>query len=351
MKKIFLIFLFLINSYTLFPIEIEFIKHLDEVDYNQYRQEALKRSNHMIHGIQEISWIAKNLLLYERDSVFVIHDTLNDDYVVNQDIGKVIGSRFVSINPAEGSDFVVIDSGDYRNQNYWIYSNQFGIRELGSYNILNSLKDKSMVISEKRGIGSYWEKSLLGGYSIVNAVVAVGDNTYFHEGEEFAVALKAPGTEELMILPQEYHSARNNGNYSMTAVSFDRFRLAIFSGVILKEEYNGPRWKIPLESGILVFNIEYEGTLLSEEKIYKSPSFDSDVIGLIEHETVVKVSEADNYEVLESGKEDFWYYIEASHLSGWLHGTALLIENQTWQDRLEIRGPVLNWSQIEEVKK
>ncbi|AEJ19218.1 SH3 domain-containing protein [Gracilinema caldarium] len=188
-----------------------------------------------------------------------------------------------------------------------------------------------------------WEKPLLGGFWLTNRPEIKDVDERFTYGDQTLLTLLDTEKHELYRIPKELFSARIDGNPPSVAVSFDRFKIAVY----LIAEQATPDSPLGGWGNIYILNVRYSGTVMKETKIYAQPSFDSESLGTIVPGKNVIVDSADNY-MSYQGVEDYWYHIQDENLEGWVYGGELFIEGQDWKTRLEERGPLVPWENIEE---
>ena len=112
--------------------------------------------------------------------------------------------------------------------------------------------------------------------------------------------------------------------------SYDLFKLVTFVDKLYDEDKN-------FKPFICISDVIYDGSVTEETTVYEEPSFGSRQICKIDRDTHFTVSKSSNYEK-EADYQDFWYYIYDQDFSGWVRGKTLLIEGDSWKDRLELRG-------------
>ncbi len=191
-----------------------------------------------------------------------------------------------------------------------------------------------------------WEKSLLGGFWLTNRPAIKDVDERFTYGDQTLLTLLDTEKHELYRIPKELFSARIDGSPNSVAISFDRFKIAVY----LIAEQATPDSPLEGSDNIYILNVRYSGTVMKETQIYAQPSFDSESLGTIVPGKNVIVDSADNY-MSYQGVEDYWYHIQDENLEGWVYGGELFIEGQDWKTRLEERGPLVPWENIEEYMK
>jgi hypothetical protein len=228
-------------------------------------------------------------------------------------------------------DSAVLDYGPLFNVKYAIFDNESGWQDIGeaSYEELVAypIIDNSHINVELR---YDWEYHLLGDYKLVPRP--------FLGRDDFGISLKEQQGKKLRRLPIELHEFRNIGNCSEVALSFDRFRVAVV-GQIVRQKPDSP-WELGWR--VYLLRVTYEGEVQGPVKVYAAPSASSEEVGRLEANTRVRVTEAMNYEKDQHGRQDFWYRVEDGQASGWVFGGDLLIEGQTWTERLKLRGEPLD---------
>lgn len=113
-------------------------------------------------------------------------------------------------------------------------------------------------------------------------------------------------------------------------LSYDLFKLVTF----VDNQYHEEKDFKPF---ICICDVIYDGSVTKETGVYEEPSYDSKQVCKINKESVFTVSKSANYEK-ETKYQDFWYYISGQDFSGWIRGETLLIEGDSWKDRLALRG-------------
>jgi hypothetical protein len=152
------------------------------------------------------------------------------------------------------------------------------------------------------------------------------------------VSLWNATTGEMSLLLPGFVEFRGIGNYTMVAVSFDRFRIAAVANVARASEDEPQRLGWPL----YLMRVEYEGRAAQGTTVYQKPSETSAAIGQLSGNEPLRVVDAANYQYREGGEQDFWYKVETPRGAGWVFGSDLLIEGQDWRGRLELRGEPLD---------
>lgn len=117
---------------------------------------------------------------------------------------------------------------------------------------------------------------------------------------------------------------------SFMFLSYDLFKLVTF----VDTQYHEEKYFEPF---ICISDVIYDGSVTKETGVYEEPSYESKQVCKINKESVFTVSKSANYEK-ETEYQDFWYYISGQDYSGWVRGETLLIEGDTWKDRLALRG-------------
>lgn len=112
--------------------------------------------------------------------------------------------------------------------------------------------------------------------------------------------------------------------------SYDLFKLVTFVDAQYHEEKD-------FKPFICISDVIYDGSVTKETGVYEEPAYESKQVCKINKKSVFTVSKSANYEK-ETEYQDFWYYISGQDFSGWIRGETLLIEGDTWKDRLALRG-------------
>jgi len=282
-------------------------------------------------GFAAIAWIGRDKLIYNRTPHYWELDINTGDFTPLLDIEQRVGDDSSSALAMEKADSAVLDYGRLFSKKYAVFDIKRGWRdideatyyELAIYPII----DNSLIDVELR---YDWEYHLLGDYKLVPRPFLGRDN--------FGISLLYQQGKKLLRLPSEFQEFRNIGNCSELALSFDRFRIAVV-GQIVRQKPDSPYelgWRVYL------LRVTYDGAVESPVIVRSSPSASSEEAAHLEANVRVRVMDAMNYEKDQFGRQDFWYRVEDSQASGWVFGGDLLIEGQTWTERLKLRGEPLD---------
>ena len=320
-KSIFLIVLVFLCSF-IFSLEVKYVK---EIEYGQYYHlEFCDNGENLIYE--------SNILNLETEI------STRVDFPTN----KIISS--VSALSMQEFGLFNVSCVSLPHRQYFLYYPERGLKTVSSDVVhKKSTNNRNKLVADN--------KLQLYGSSYIQYVLSYIDDSgdvnrlTFYESEN----KKADNPIEIK---------NSLGYYKPVSLTYDLFT-GVFHQQIYWEGEGDPLWwldrnvkKAPVGSPktstkIHVFKIIYNGFTNSEINVREAPSHDAALLGLFEKGTVVKVSEADNYEK-RMGYQDYWYYIESENISGWVEGEHLLIEGSTWYDRFELRGPYIEWDDIPE---
>lgn len=283
-------------------------------------------------GFAEISWIDRDILLYKRTPLYWQVDIDTGTFLRLTAVEDNITTRTSGAYSVQQADSALIDHGNiFEGLMYGFYSVKTGWIDINRAVFDHLWLQPTFVNPEVRAQLAYdWEYRLLGGHTIIpRPIYGSGD---------IGVSLKQADTGKIEILPTGFFEFRDNGNYTLTAVSFDRFRIALVAGIVRREETD------PYDLGwnLWVMRVVYDGRLRNTDDLKSAPSWESPTIAQLDANAAVRVHDADQYTVAESGEEDFWYRVDYAGETGWIFGGSLIIEGENWQERLDDRGRPLD---------
>ena len=283
-------------------------------------------------GFAEIAWIGRDTLLYKRAPLYWQVDIRNSTFLRSLSVEDSVTTRTSGAFSVEKADAALIDHGNiFEGTLYGFYSVETGWIDIDRSTFDRLWIQPTFVNDELRAQLAYdWEYRLLGGHAIVpRPVYGAGD---------IGVSLRRADTGETEILPIDFFEFRDNGNYTLAAVSFDRFRIALVARIVRREETDPYDWGWNL----WVMRAVYDGMVRIADDLWSEPFWESPVIARLDIGTTVTVHDADRYTITELGEEDFWYRVEHEGRSGWMFGGSLMIEGEDWRKRLDDRGRPLD---------
>ncbi|AHC14395.1 SH3 domain-containing protein [Salinispira pacifica] len=244
------------------------------------------------------------------------------------------------------NDFIVLRYGSIFEgpRKAGIFSEQWEPLMIGTeFNEISLGRIRRRVEDDRQPYG--WHVDLLGEYSIINRPVVedFDERITFGEFQTF-LSLVGPENDMLYHIPTEFASLRIAGNYPSISVSFDRFRIAI---VVIAEQIDQNTelkgvWKI------YTLNVTYEARTDKDIQVFSSPGADSQIIGTVTSDIQLIAMDTANYE--RNGEiQDFWYQVKSNSIEGWVYGGDLLIEGNSWRDRLSNRGELIRWQEVPEL--
>ena len=283
-------------------------------------------------GFAEIAWIGRDTLLYKRTPLYWRVDLAGGTFLRIAEVENNVTTRISRVYGVEQTDAALVQHGKIFEELLYAF---FSV-ETGWIDIDRSTFDRlwirpTFVNNELRAQLAYdWEYRLLGGHAIVPRPVYGADDIGF--------SLRHADTGETKPLPIGFFEFRDNGNSTLTAVSFDRFRIALAARIVRQEETDPYDWGWNL----WVMRAVYDGAVRIADELRSEPSWESPVVAPLDVGTAVRVHDADRYTVTESGEEDFWYRVEHEGGAGWIFGGSLMIEGEDWRERLTGRGRPLD---------
>jgi len=170
-----------------------------------------------------------------------------------------------------------------------------------------------------------WRYVLYGGYTIEPGPT--------RDLEMLDVGLYRPDGPLVTTLPTEFHRLMNFGNYSMVAVTQDRFRIALIGQRVQRT----PESRVKGGWDLFILAVAYDGSILNTTPLVRQPGGAGRIRSLSPGATVSVVAAAEFHQS-DEGAADYWYQVECASHTGWVFGGDLLIEGNTWEDRLEVRG-------------
>ena len=246
------------------------------------------------------------------------------------DIDPEFHITFSAVENNDGAVFFYGKVGPFEDRYYGYYSISTGwvTIEQDDYHTLKLVPPKESHKIEGTGIFD-WKQNLYGDYSLVPRPVYNYDFT--------GISISSQNDE--ISIPVEFQEFYNIGNMTMTSIRFDRMRIAVIANHLKRTaEDEG------YESGwpIFLLKVIYDGHPHEQSILYSEPSWEAEEIGTLPDNIALKISDTANYTVLESGIEDFWYYVESDIGNGWIFGGDLIMEGENWEDRLNDRGAPLD---------
>lgn len=329
-KRFFLFIFTTISICSFFSIEIVSIQNIGQPKLPLFIDDRQAESS---IGFAEISWISKEKILYGRNPLYWIVDLENNEINEYIELETIITDEPGVLISAIGFNAAVIYYGNFLKRNYLlVFENPSMILSIDQ-KIYNALRVKPTFdpSSDLLPFLSYdWSYELLGSHKIVPRPI--------YEPEDVGYSLQYSETDTLLLLPPDYAEFRGGGNANMIAVSFNKFRIAAVVNFYRVKETD------PLRYGWLLFvmKVEYDGIVTTDQPIYSEPDISSQIKFIQSSNTSFKVIDADNYEKITNGSEDFWYLIRTETGEGWIFGENVIIENQNWQERIKVRGPKID---------
>ncbi len=92
----------------------------------------------------------------------------------------------------------------------------------------------------------------------------------------------------------------------------------------------------------------YDGTICVEASLRAEPGLSGAELVVLPADTPLLVTDTALYERMEDGREDFWYQVNTDTQSGWVFGGDLRIEGDDWKKRLEKRGRLIEWEDLDD---
>lgn len=293
-----------------------------------------------------IVWGENDTLIYEIDPYYLRLDTKSGTYTFIEELYEKLGTRHRFISTFSSNDFMLFRYGDYGS----FAANYFGMYDLNAgwkdiSNIEQYNKMGRVLLSEEDLIGLMGlnvMEPLLGPYSLVPRPEITDFEELMLMDMQYLISLKDLQTGELTPLPKELESVRNDG--LRVAVSFDRFQLAII-GLVVQETQDVP---LRLDSKVYILKIVYDGTLCVEASLRAEPGLSGAELVVLPADIPLLVTDTALYERMEDGREDFWYQVNTDTQSGWVFGGDLRIEGDDWKKRLEKRGRLIEWEDLDD---
>ena len=283
-------------------------------------------------GVAQVVWIGQDTLLYKRVPLYWQVDVRNGTFLRLLSVEDSITTKASGAYSVERADAAFIDHGNFFDETlYGFYSVETGWVDVDRGTFDRLRVRQTFINRELRAQLAYdWEYQLLGGHAIVPRPVYGSDDIGF--------SLRYAETGELQLLPPGFFEFRDTGHHMLTAVSFDRFRIALAARIVRREETAPYDWGW----NVWVMRAVYDGATSIAEDLRSAPSWESPVVVRLDGGTAVQVCDADRYTVTESGEEDFWYRVEHEGGAGWIFGGSLMIEGEDWRERLADRGRPLD---------
>jgi len=263
------------------------------------------------YSIYTIIYVGDSFFLYQTDqneSILFNYNNVNKPELLPHDAGLLINSSILVY---------------YENNILYVPST--GIQ-------ITKNKKKEFVARSKKRIKNF------------SALPLYGNNEIYSEADEYTAEFEYG-------FPVAYHNGiKCELPYPLNKVighmleiymfqSYDLFKLVTFVDKLYEEEKN-------FKPFICICDVIYDGSVIKETSVYEEPTFDSKQLCKINTKSVFTVSKSANYEK-EPNYQDFWYYISGQNFSGWVRGETLLIEGDTWKDRLALRGEYFTEEDIE----
>lgn len=279
-------------------------------------------------GFAQIAWIGRDKLIYNRTPHYWELDINNGTFTRLFEIEQRVGNDSSMAIAMERADSAVLDYGPLFDVKYAVFDVKHGWHDIDQ----TTYKKLAVypIVENSEELHYDWEYRLLGDYRLVPRPIVHGDNC--------GLSLREPRGGKLRRLPTEFFEFRNICNCTELALSFDRFRVAAV-GEIVKQKPDSS-WELGWR--VYLLRVIYDGEVQRPVKVHNAPSDASEEMGSLDSGARVRVTEAMNYEKDPSDRQDFWYRVEDSQASGWVFGGDLLIEGQTWTERLKLRGEPLD---------
>lgn len=254
------------------------------------------------YNFDTITYVGDSFFLYQTDkneSILFNYNNVNKPKLLPHDAGLLVNSSILTY---------------YENNILYVPST--GIR-------ISKNKIKEFVVRSKRQIKNFSELPLYGNNEIYSkadeytAEFEYGFPVAYHNGIKYE-------------LPYPLNKVIGHMLETYMFQPYDLFKLITFVDKLYDEEKN-------FNPFICISDVIYDGSVTEETTVYEEPSFDSKQICKIDRDKHFTVSKSSNYEK-EADYQDFWYYVYDQDFSGWVRGKTLLIEGDSWQDRLVLRG-------------
>jgi hypothetical protein len=275
-------------------------------------------------GFAQIAWIGRDKLIYNRTPHYWKLDVNTGEFTRILEIEQRVGEDSSMGKAMARADSAVLNYGRLFSKKYAVFDIKRGWKDIDQ----TTYKKLAVypIVENSEELHFDWEYRLLGDYRLVPRPIVHGDNC--------GLSLQEPRGGKLHRLPKEFYDFRNICSYAELALSFDRFRLAVV-GEIVKQKPDSP-WELGWR--VYLLRITYDGSVESPVSLRSSPSASSEEVGRLEVNIRVRVTEAMNYDKDQADRQDFWYRVESGQASGWVFGGDLLIEGQSWSERLKLRG-------------
>ncbi len=300
-------------------------------------------------GFQMPSLIWSNdNIIYEARPYYFELDLQTGLYSTDSFLFRQLGSEYRFMSPCNGGDFICFEYGNYgplSERRFGLYSSRDGWKDIDDKLEKRIIRNQKSGTSDKQNkiITNNWEIPLLGLFSLVNSPNIDDVEELQLMDMQSIVSVKNLQTESITKNPKELYSVRNVGDTTKVAVSFDRFRIAMI-GEVIQETEDDP---LRLDNRVYILKVVYDGETVKDVQVYTEVDEINDTSDFLPIHTSVLVTDADHYEIREDGTEDFWYKIESGDTCGWVFGGDLLIEGYDWKNRLETRGRLIEWEQVD----
>ncbi len=333
MRSIMIVLMLSIFGMQSSALEISYVKSLGEPKL------PIGKADYQL-AFAQIAWIGRTQLLYNRSPHYWGLDVTTGSFVRLPDVeNRVEGISSGALAMAR-ADSAVLDYGRIFHLKYAAFGYEYGWRDIdeATYEKLAVHPIVNNPTPDPR-LHYDWEYGLLGNYALVPRPI--------YDSDTCGISVREPKGSTLIKLPVEYYEFKNISSYAEVAISFDRFRIAVV-GQIVRQKATGPYelgWRVYLLKAI------YDGAAAVDATVHADPSSSSGEVGRIEKNTRLRATDAMNYETDKAGRQDFWYFVETDQTRGWVFGGDLLIEGQTWQERLQLRGEPVDLDALFNEKK
>lgn len=345
MKKIILLCLFWLLSFSVLAIEIRLDKEYCFPNEKDFREILGERFASRFASLPSIAWGKPGSLVFRTGSYCFILSIETGEYTSISELNARLGDDKVFMEPFEFNDFILFDYGSvFAGFESGVFCVENGWKEIIEPDLLPIRKVSGNQRMDGHENIPYWEKPLYGWYVLVPRP----EITDFSERQlmdtQAAVSYKNRMKKSLFQLPIEFYSVRNIGSLDMTAVSFDRFKIAIISELI-QETKESP---LHFDDRIYILDVIYDGLATCETIMKVESPEQGERIEVLPENTKLLVTGTTTYEIMDNGTEDYWYRVTANGLEGIVFGGDLLIEGDDWTVRLKDRGRPIEWEDLDD---
>lgn len=344
MKKILLLCLFWLLSFSVLAIEIRLDKEYCFPNEKDFREILGERFASRFASLPSIAWGVNESLVVRTGYYFFILSVETGEYTFIHELNALLGDDSIIMETFKYNDFIRFKYGSvFVGLKSGVFCVENGWKEIIEPDLLPIRKVSGNQRMDGHENIPYWEKPLYGWYVLVPRP----EITDFSERQlmdtQAAVSYKNKMKKSLFQLPIEFYSVRNIGNLDMTAVSFDRFKIAIISELI-QETKESP---LHFDDRIYILDVIYDGLATCETIMKVESPEQGERIEVLPENTKLLVTGTTTYETRENGTEDYWYRVTANGLEGIVFGGDLHIEGDDWTVRLKDRGRPIEWDELD----